>query len=139
MIHDEKGAVAPRYIPAYMGFPKRRPRQIKGGRSGSRPRYSLRTRSASRRITRHQRLQPEELFPHHLRGRLLQGSWLPREIQPKDRQVPPLTQCPPTILGTHRVCMHPHRSRRHYPHRHRERLRVRPRQGPPFHYRPTQA
>ncbi len=99
----------------------------------------LRTRSASRRIPRHRRLQPEGLFPNPLRGGLLNISWLPREVHPEDRQAPTLAHRPSKILETRRVCMHPHRPRQYHPHRHRERLRVRPRQGPPpFHRHPTQ-
>jgi hypothetical protein len=42
---------------------------------------------------------------------------------------------PPTIVGTRRARLHPHRPRRHYPPRHRNRHFVRSRQGPPLHRR----
>ncbi len=111
-----------------MGPPARRPRQLKGGKSGSRPRIVY---ARGVPAEAYPQIYTFNRFPHPFRDRLLQGSWLPRKIQPKDRQVPPLTHCPPTILGTRRVCLHPHRPRRHHHHRHRERLRVRPCQGRP--------
>ncbi len=75
-IHDEEGAAAPRYIPAW-ALPHEDLDNFNGDRSRSCPRHRLRTRSASRPQPRHQRLQPEGLLAYPRRGRLLHGPRLP--------------------------------------------------------------
>ena len=66
---------------------------------------------------------------------LMQGPLLPQEAQEKNRQMQPLGDHAPTILGEGRPRMHPHRPRRHNPQRHRDRHRDRVSLSPPLHRR----